>query len=540
MSSFERKVYYLGTWNRNVVDNPAITAINLEIQKEKGAKVKLQVCHDGLRIVRNSVIQGKQLQDFISISRIQFLTVSQRMPNLLVVVALSADPGYRFVLQAFRCQNSIDSAGFLNALREIQKQIKPVTVVKVPRVAKEDEINWTLRSKEVDNSKRELKQFVNLHGEGVVVHKTDAEKEADKKELFQNGHSEVYENGVRIPIYRKGKPQRYEEHFHDKDTSDTRSEVSESALRSELESLSHELREIKLMLEKSTGIPSGSTLTSTQSTPRDFEPVNVTVHKHAVRSDTVIVENQTNGNERLDAVVLDDEVQMRPKQNGHIGYNVTTSGNATHVRVSVPDYRTPTDRVSISEEHETNGSSSTRSSMTSYENWKRNTMERNAVRYDDLPERIQWRSRTNKPAYVVTRPRSALPSWSSDVPDGSMVEVRHHKVPMVAAPHYQRVTFTPREKGQKSQSLRVKGMGSTVIKPIEKVYTGRGGSVRPHSAHLRGSILVDERSLSGSQVIYVENNNNIVKADPNDDLNLSVNDLELYSETPSGGAVIHT
>jgi hypothetical protein len=178
-------------------------------------------------------------------------------------------------------------------------------------------------------------------------------------------------------------------------------------------------------------------------------------------------------------------------------------------------------------------------------------MERNAIRYSDLPERIQWKSRTNRASHVVSaRPRSALPSWSTDAVDSAHgVEVRHHSAGY--GPAYQRVSFNPRimkVQDKKSQSLRgIKGASSTVIKPIDKVYLGRPEakhhslSYRSHSAGLRPSILIKDDGFYTDHVqnIVVEQNNNIIKPDPDEHL-LDVSGIDLYKETPTEGAVIRT
>ena len=188
-----------------------------------------------------------------------------------------------FQVHAFRCANGLDAGLFVGTFKTLQKNLQVVKVVQKPVPLnvqhKEDDINWTLRSKEHDNSKRELKQLVDLHGEKAVVHKigngTTIHLEEEKEPVVvTNGHTEVFENGVRIPLYRKGRPTRMERESYDSDVSDTRSEVSESALRSELENLSQELRDIKIMLEKSTGI------SSEPGSPREYEPVKVQTYTH--------------------------------------------------------------------------------------------------------------------------------------------------------------------------------------------------------------------------------------------------------------------
>jgi len=130
------------------------------------------------------------------------------------------------------------------------------------------------------------------------------------------------------------------------------------------------------------------------------------------------------------------------------------------------------------------------------------------------------------------------------VDSANMVEVRHHPAGM--APGYQRVSFNPRVvkvQDRKTQSLRMRGISSTVVKPIDRVYVGRQDakhhsmSLRPQSATLRPSILIKDAPPIAT--VDVEQNNNVIKLD-NDDTLLDVSGIDLYRETPIEGTVIRT
>lgn len=66
-----------------------ISQINSQIVTEKGNRVKLLLSSDGIRIIKSTMIQGKMLHDFIPLERIQFMTVSQNLPDLLLVISLT-------------------------------------------------------------------------------------------------------------------------------------------------------------------------------------------------------------------------------------------------------------------------------------------------------------------------------------------------------------------------------------------------------------------------------------------------------------------
>jgi hypothetical protein len=335
-------------------------------------------------------------------------------------------------------------------------------------------------------------------------------------------------------------------------------------LRSELENLSQELRDIKIMLEKSTGIA------SEPGSPREFEPVKVQVHSHTVQPEQIHVQKTSTYSEpTYETVVVNEPVRTSYQENGY--HRKVDEGVSTHVRVNVPDYRnfnegsssytvTTTSRPEVRNYAVTTTTTTQpsyevvehRGHTTSYENWKKNSVQRNAIRYSELPERIRWQSRDNRASHVVSvRPRSALPSWSSDVVDSSNikgVQVRHHSAGL--GPAYQRVSFNPRVvkmQDRKSQSLRSKGLSTTVAKPIDKVYVGRREakhhslSYRSNAAQVRPSILVHETNGVKPEVqsVVVEQNNNVIKNDTDDNL-LDVSGIDLYSETPIEGAVIRT
>ena len=561
----EKKVYFLGAWQDDKIDNQVIAQINAQIGRSKGTKVRLQLSRDGLRQIKSSLIQGKMLQDFIPISNIHFVTISQKMPDLLLVTSTSRETTHKFQIQVFRCANGLDSGMFLNAFRSLRKSVNAVSV---KNKVNTDDINWTLRSKDHDNTKRELKQLVDLHGERAVVAKPEGQTvittTTESRQIPNgHGHTEVYENGVRIPIYRKGRPvsvvreRVISDGDRSFDNSDNRSEVSESALRMELESLSHELRDIKIMLEKSTGI----TNVSEPNSPREFRQVNVQVTQPtgqpAVQPQTVVY-TEVKKEDDIEAVVIDDDKEEKPRENG---YRVQINGNVAPVRVSVPDYRGVPERTSTIQEPKPGDSgyvvtTITKPTKTSYESWKQNTMEKGSVyrykkdiqQYNDVPERIQWRSRGSGARHVVAvRPRSVIPSFSSDAADG-LVEVRHHPAGM--GQQYQRVSFNPRVVERKSQSLKLKGYGSTTVaKPIDRVYVGRPDakhhSLRQRPISLaRPSVLVQEEAPTKvSHVISVEQNNNVVKLEDGDTKLLDVSEIDLYSDIPThtaDGVVIRT
>lgn len=564
----EKKVRFIGSWSHNSVNKDVIAEINAKIVQKTGNNVKLQLWRDGIRVLKTSLIQGKILHELIPFPSIHFLTVSQNTPDFLVVIAKSRDPNFQYQIYAFRCASALDASLFIDGFRSITKSIEPGHGFN-PNIKTHDGINWTLRENEKKNdTKRELNQLVNIHSEKPVIHSNGGVSVNINEHQYIKQNGEASPTEYKVHMYRKGKPahvQRSHEFGmrNGLDNSDSHSEVSESALRTELESLSQELKDIKLMIEKSTGLTATKTVTENRVTenkvpaPREFEPLHIKVHTTTVPYSEVIqnhvedVESPKTPNvlAALDAVVQyeDDDSEDVAKTYIH-----RTEEDPNVIRVTVPDYRTPSERVSgtttvisetprgqrlVAKRSETSGygSVSSGTATMSYENWKRSTMG------NDMSERIQWRARS----HTTPRPRTAIPSFSGDSVDSAQyVQVRHHTH---AVPQYQRVSFDPRVSRmgeRKTKSLRLRGISTTVAKPIEKVYVRDSGHhslvYRPHSA-VRPALVVQNGPIeNGTAHVVAEQNNNVVKMENSDHTLLDVSGIDLYKETPTAQAVIRT
>lgn len=555
------------------MNSEVIKQINNQISKGIGHKVKLQLWRDGIRVLKTSLIQGKMLREYIPFPTIHFLTVSQNTPDFLVVIAKSPNPNFQYQIFGFKCANPLDASMFLEGFRRVTKNMQPGHGYN-PDIKSHDGINWTLRENQKgDDSKRDLNNFVNIHKDEQIIHSNGGVRvNINDDRVIQNGQASP--NEYKVHMYRKGKPahvQRSHEYVTvtNPDISDTHSEVSESALRTELETLSQELKDIKLMIEKSTGLKAEEKVTTTTTATRDFEPLHIKVHS---TTHNEVVENHVESPKTpkvlaaLDAVVQyeDDEPETMTKT----AYTIQRMEEDPNVvRISVPDYRTPAERVSktsttyhvtssgastgykvtssgvstgerlVAKRADTSGygSVSSGTSTMSYDQWKRQTVG------GEVGERIQWRSRS----HTTPRPRTAIPSFSADSTDGSYV--RHHMTHV--GPAYQRVSFDPRVArvgDRKVKSLKMRGVSTTVPKKIEKVYEGyvREGHhslvYRPASA--RPALVVQNGPIeNGGVILQTEQNNNVVKVENSDNTLLDVSGIDLYKETPtSQHAVIRT
>lgn len=521
----EKKVHSLGSWQTATVDNNVINAINNQIEHEKGSKVKLSLTAEhGLSVFGMTVMQGKNLYYRIPWDFIQCATVSQQMPDLLFVIATSRDPKYKkYQILAFRCKNSYDAGILTNALGSIPKIVQHKNAgLKTLSKSTEKETFGTHRSNERVNYTQELTKFVDLHGEKIVAYNTfEDTKHEREKQTVANNHTEVIENSIRIPLQyqqsRLGRASFASEH------SDSRSDVSEKALLIDLESLSQGLRDTTLMREKTAGI---TVENSERDSSRKDKPVYMkTQHNIVVPEFVIAQQNDYKGEDGHNVVLIDGEpVHMRKKENS---YTVIKEGNTTYVRLSAANYRSASERSTV---HMTQSSGSERKDdetvqyrpkTMSYESWQRNSVQRNAAQYHDLPERIQWKSRSSQTSQFVARPRSVCSTWSTDLTGSAQMHVRHH--PMSVGPGYQRVLLGKRmfiTHNRQTHSLRARQLSTTVVKPIEKVYTGRSDA-KHHS--LRPTILIqDNIPYEGTSIVNKKNNNNTVHVD-SDERPLAVN-----------------
>lgn len=471
----KKKAWYLGTWRQSVLADNVIKQIQQLVARKKGNSVKLCMARDGIRVFVSNLLQGKVLFDHIPFTDLYFMTVNQHNPQCLLVIA--KDPRYKYRIIAYRCENALDAGIFIQHYKDIRKSVSSVEGYNI-ELKRSNEGNWTLRSKQQEEDKRQLKTIVNMRT--PTVQQNGNVQTADTKVSVMNGDSKSdgnkntamiiqtrVENSPPSPrtkvtlekIYRKGKTQnnigiqaagtgveRY---------SDNVSETSESnqSFQNELNYLSTELREIKFMLEKSTGISA--------EVYHDRNGKEIRTESAETETEVQVIKAL----EPIDAIVKDEEeeeeVKLREVHND--------DDDSQKIRVSVPDYRSlgvqassktlppPPEKRSATlpasfRETQPDGPELLRASTTNYQSWR-----------DD----VVLRGRIGRSA----RPRTALYSTSSYTStDGSM------QGSLRGAPNGVHVHFDqPVPKG--SVVYRKKAISTTVQKPIEKVYQ------RPHSVH---------------------------------------------------------
>ncbi|XP_062598757.1 uncharacterized protein LOC134260185 [Saccostrea cucullata] len=474
----KKKAWYLGEWRQSVLADTVINQIHQLVKGKKGKNVKLCMARDGIRVFVSNLLQGKILYDHVPFTDLYFMTVNQHNPSCLLVIA--KDPRHKYRILAYRCENSLDAGLFIQYYRDVRKSMTSVEGYNI-ELRRSDEGNWTLRSKQHEDNKRQLKTIVNMqtgtaqpnggiqnsHTKVAIVNgqsKPDENRNTQmviQTRVEKSPPSSPREKVILEKVYRKGKSQnnigiqasgpgteRY---------SDNVSETSDSnqSFQNELNYLSNELREIKFMLEKSTGISA--------EVFHDKSGKEIQTESFRTEPDTELTVNKAL--EPIDAVVRDEEeeeVKLREVQND----------DGPKVRVSVPDYRSlgvqassktlpppPEKRAATLpatfRQTQPDGPELLRASTTNYQSWK-----------DD----VMLRGRVGR----STRPRTTLYSTSSYTStDGSI------KGSLRGAPNGVHVHFdSAAPKG--SVVYRKKAISTNVQKPIERVYQ------RPHSVHSTG------------------------------------------------------
>lgn len=484
--SMKKKAWYLGTWRQSVLADNVIKQIQQLVARKKGSPVKLCLAKDGIRVFVSNLLQGKVLIDHIPFSDLYFMTVNQHNPQCLLVIA--KDPRHKYRIIAYRCENALDAGIFIQYYKDVRKSMTSVEGYNI-ELKRSNEGNWTLRSKQQEEDKRQLRTIVNMHADTPTMKQNGVVKTAETKTTVVNGHSKIDENRntkmvvhARVEnsppsprekvtlekVYRKGKTLNNigiqaaaprSERVSD-EVSETSTTESNQSFQHELNYLSNELREIKFMLEKSTGISaevyhdkSGIEF-QTESPPTEQETTEVRVTKAL---------------EPIDAIVKDeDDDEDKPRQ-------IHRDENGANVRVSVPDYRSlgvqassktvptaaPEKRAATlpayfrQSETQPDGPELLRASTSTYQSWKDDVVLRGGV------------GRSG-------RPRTALYSTSSYGSTSGSVQGSLRGVPNGVHVH-----FDPGvPKG--SVVYRKKGISTNVQKPIEKVYQ------RPHSVHASG------------------------------------------------------
>lgn len=473
----ERKCNYLGCWKDDTLADYVIRQVADMVRHGKGTKCKLHLSSQGVKVNTSSLMSGKTLKDVVPFNDIYFTTVNQYNPQCVLFITKDQRRKYRIV--AVSCLSGTDASLFVSCFKDLRRTLcSGDNNLELTQIRSG---NWTLRSKHHSTDKRQLHtnvymQDVRSKQNGVIKTKhTDINSNvasSNEKNLTKvnNKYESVNRKDCNTAANKGGST--------DPNGKEFSNSFSETGLRDELNDLSQELKEVKLMLETSAGIDTDVYYDKDE---------NEIVHNDRKIEVEIMDEPRTT----IEAVVVDeDSTDDEQNQNIIENLNATTQSlnfEEGEVKVVVPDYRnsgtqtTPPTYVRryVSKENPVinvvDGEQlSPRTSTTSYDTWKEDVVLRGKI----APREICTRS-----AHVST--------FSNDSSlQGSLRDRNSHAI---------YTTTTRTHHTLPHHSLRVPmrrsvNLSSTIERPIEKVYP------RPRSVH--GSLVYRPIIRGQKRTIY--------------------------------------
>ncbi|XP_071092982.1 uncharacterized protein [Haliotis cracherodii] len=244
----ERKAYFVGVWRGDVVSDNIIRQLRVKSEADKGKKVKIRLSKDGVQIRKPAMFQSSSLFDTYRMADIFFMTVNQQNRSCLLCIV--RDVKHKYAILAFRCSSDLDAGLFVQHFKSWKSRSRGGNY----EMKRKQDGNWTLRNRSAPPT-RQLLQIPNGKPAHLPVN-------GDVRHVNHAPMNDITllpdpEGVTKEEVFLRGRPQHnigIQTKSNDIDM-DQMSEVSDvSAFKDELESLSQELREIKFLLEKSTGI----------------------------------------------------------------------------------------------------------------------------------------------------------------------------------------------------------------------------------------------------------------------------------------------
>ena len=244
----KKDAYFIGMWKDDVVTDNIIKEVVTRSSVDKGRRVKLRLTPEGLLVSKTSVFQVSSKIDSIPIGSIYFMTVNKHSPNCLLCII--RDTVRKYNVLAFRCLTALDAGDIVKTFKGLRGDGM--------RMMKRDDGNWTLRAPSAKTIPRQtLDILVNNPSNGIQPNGEALHEYCPPEHRIIDPVTEEVESVTKgEELVLKGKSLQnigVQTHFHD--DGDTMSEISDvSSFKEELDYLSQELREVKYLLEKSTGI----------------------------------------------------------------------------------------------------------------------------------------------------------------------------------------------------------------------------------------------------------------------------------------------
>ncbi|XP_076434743.1 uncharacterized protein LOC143274720 [Babylonia areolata] len=276
----DKQVLFSGIWRpHHTVDDAFLRKVSRQFLEKPGVKATWRLTTEGLTLVAQRStedgrggggggIGGKQQgqTDQIPVQAIKEVTVNRYNP--LCLMTIYVDSARRFNALVCRCQSEQDTAHIVQVFRRLQKSLSGEGYridLKQPQG-----INWTLKTKENGERKDDEDDDVddlNKNGdrEAAEVAYTQHHHHHHHHNNNNNSNSEVVvveveeETLEREAMDVEGRPcfnvgVQADLGAGDEDTVSITSEMSYQSLKEELDTLSNEVRDIKILLEQTTGI----------------------------------------------------------------------------------------------------------------------------------------------------------------------------------------------------------------------------------------------------------------------------------------------
>lgn len=254
MARIERKAYYVGTWRDDAVTDAIMRQIVARSQAEKGQKVKVRLSKDGISITKTVLFQDNSISSF-PLHDIYFFTVNQRNPTCLLCIV--ADPVRKYCILAMRTVNATEAQEIIatfNALKQ-NPRINSGNV----ELRRKDNGNWTLRDRTAHHANRHLQEIFN-ESSGTTTPVPQPNGTAE-------GYAPVLDGSQRVEqvtdVYIVTGAQTYE------DSPDSSSASPDLVyMRDEVDHLSQELRDIKMVLEQTGSSRASVTVNNNNNTDK--------------------------------------------------------------------------------------------------------------------------------------------------------------------------------------------------------------------------------------------------------------------------------
>ncbi|XP_041348933.1 uncharacterized protein LOC121368318 [Gigantopelta aegis] len=434
----KKDAYFIGMWKDDVVTDNIIKEVVKRSSADKGRRVKLRLTSEGLLISKPSVFQVSTKIDSIPIESMYFMTVNKHNPNCLLCII--RDTVHKYNVLAFRCLTAVDAGELVKAFKSIRGDDM--------RMMKRDDGNWTLRANSSKSTPRQMLDIVANKPTNGVQPNGDALRgyPPDHHDDVDPISAEVESVTKGEKLFFKGKSLQnigVQTHLHD--DGDTMSEISDvSSFKEELDYLSQELREVKYLLEKSTGISAEEHLRAAKqvhSNDSDKSVMHIESNNNTIYTDREGVAHAIVPDYRNFGVQTAPHLRSgRSHHNHHYYNNATTSAMAAALR-NEGRY------VKVNNNNNSNGHS--------------NRQELRAVvngRVVSVP--------VSQPLQIHTGPARAAYTMQTSTNGRDSLHIKYDRPP----------PSTPSD--EKSRSLRRRPMSSvgvptSIERPIEHTYSGR-------------------------------------------------------------------